>query len=104
MTELMNLISTVGFPVAASLACGFFILKMEDHYRQDTKERLDAANEREKRLVEQIDKFGDLMCKVNDTIKEMTTKIEMIVDNSKKLDRILEHKTKKEVDNKKSTS
>ena len=50
MQDVVNMINTVGFPIACVIACGYFIYKTNQQNRQDNKDRED-------KMYKQLDKF-----------------------------------------------
>lgn len=61
--EWINIIQTLGFPIACVVACGFFIYKLVNRDK-------DEAKERENRLLDSNLKSAEALEKVSDTIKE----------------------------------
>ena len=61
--DWLNVIQTLGFPVACVVACGFFIYKLV------TRDK-DEAKERENRLQDSIKDSSIALSKVADTIDE----------------------------------
>ena len=63
MENVLQIIQTVGFPIACVIACGFFIYKL-------VKRDKDEAKEREDRLIAANEKTSMALSKVADTIEE----------------------------------
>lgn len=66
MENIMQIIQTLGFPIACVVACGFFIYKLVNRDK-------DEAKEREDRLIEANEKTSLALSKVADTIEETNT-------------------------------
>lgn len=71
MQEIVQVINTVGFPIACVIACGYFIYKTTQQNREDNKERED-------KMYEQLDKFGDNLSKFNDTLNKIDSRLEAV--------------------------
>ena len=63
MENVLQIIQTVGFPIACVIACGFFIYKLVNRDK-------DEAKEREDRLIDANEKTSMALNKVADTIEE----------------------------------
>ena len=63
MENVLQIIQTVGFPIACVIACGFFIYKLVNRDK-------DEAKEREDRLIAANEKTSMALSKVADTIEE----------------------------------
>lgn len=61
MESIVQIVESVGFPIATTIATGVFIYKTQQQSRED-------YNKREERMFEQLDKFGDSMDKFNETL------------------------------------
>lgn len=66
MENVLQIIQTVGFPIACVIACGFFIYKLVNRDK-------DEAKEREDRLIAANEQTSLALNKVADTIKESNT-------------------------------
>lgn len=71
MQDVVNMINTVGFPIACVIACGYFIYKTNQQNRQDNKDRED-------KMYKQLDKFGDNLDKFNDTLNKIDSRLEAV--------------------------
>lgn len=87
MDELMNLISTVGFPIAIAVAMFYFAIKfIESQVKQysDREDKLIAAyNANEDRFSKQIEKFNEILNNFNITLTKIDGRLEAL---EKKLD------------------
>jgi len=63
MENILQIIQTLGFPIACVVACGFFIYKLVNRDK-------DEAKEREDRLIAANEKTSLALSKVADTIEE----------------------------------
>ena len=63
MESVVTIIQTLGFPIACVVACGVFIYKMWDWFKNSSKERED-------KLLENNNKNAEALVKVADTIEE----------------------------------
>lgn len=63
MENVLQIIQTLGFPIACVVACGFFIYKLVNRDK-------DEAKEREDRLIAANEKTSLALSKVADTIEE----------------------------------
>ena len=63
MENVLQIIQTLGFPIACVVACGFFIYKLVNRDK-------DEAKEREDRLIAANEKTSMALSKVADTIEE----------------------------------
>lgn len=77
-----QIISTVGFPIVAVIACGFFIYKIYLLYRTDCNNRIKeiegSAEHREKLLYEQINSFTEVLDNFSETLIRVDAKLESI--------------------------
>lgn len=71
MNEIATLVSTIGFPIVACIGVAWFI-------REDSKAEREENAKRESRYLDTIDKFGDTLEKVNNTMISMDKRLEMI--------------------------
>lgn len=68
LSEIIDAISTVGFPVVAVIACAWFIYKNAKQARED-------GLRREERLTLQIEKFGESMDAFNLTLNNINNRL-----------------------------
>lgn len=71
MNEIATLVSTIGFPIVACIGVAWFI-------REDRKAEREENSKREERYLNTIDKFGDTLEKVNNTMISMDKRLEML--------------------------
>lgn len=63
MDAVVQIIQTIGFPIAAVLGCAYFIYKLVTRYQ-------DEASNREEKLIDANVKYSEVLDKVADTIQE----------------------------------
>lgn len=63
-----QIITNLGFPIACVCGCAYFIWNTTQQAREDNKER-------ENRLYNQLEKFGEAMEKFNDTLIKIDTRL-----------------------------
>ena len=80
--EVVNLLNTVGFPIACVVATGFFIWKTTQQTREDNLSR-------EERTFNQMDKLTDTLDKATDTIDRINIRLDVIEE---KIDELKEGK------------
>lgn len=82
ISALASLISAVGFPIVAVLGCAFFICKMTVANREDCNNRIKAieaaAEKREDKLYQQMQGFNDSLCRFNETLTRIDTRLEIV--------------------------
>ena len=76
MNDIVNIISTVGFPIASCLLYMYYIYKDKNQTRQEHLKRED-------KLMEQIARFNEIMNHFNDTLISLDKRIENIEENLK---------------------
>ena len=75
--DIIQMIQSLGFPVACVIACGLFIYKTTQQTREDNLRR-------EERTAQQQDKLADTLDKATDTIDRINTRLDIIehkIDN-----------------------
>ena len=76
MGNIVNIISTVGFPITSCLLYMGYIYK-------DKQQTRDENAKREEKLMEQISRFNEIMNNFNDTLISLDKRIEHIENNLK---------------------
>ena len=76
MNEITTLITNLGFPIVAVIGCAYFINYMVKQEREENAKR-------EERYLSTIDKFTDVLEKVNENLVTNNKRLEYI---EKKLD------------------
>ena len=76
MNDIVNFISTVGFPIGSCLLCMYYIYKDKTETREENAKR-------EEKLMEQIARFNEIMKHFNDTLISLDKRIENIENNLK---------------------
>ena len=71
MNEITSIISTVGFPIVACLGVAFYV-------KEDNKARREENIRREERYLNTIDKFGDSLDRINNTMLVMYKRLELL--------------------------
>ena len=76
MNDIVNIISTVGFPISSCLLYMYYIYKDKNQAREENLKRED-------KLMEQISRFNEIMNNFNDTLISLDKRIEHIENNLK---------------------
>ena len=76
MNDIVNIISTVGFPISSCILYMFYIYKDKQQTREENAKR-------EEKLMEQISRFNEIMANFNDTLISLDNRIEHIENNLK---------------------
>ena len=76
MNDIVNIISTVGFPISSCILYMFYIYKDKQQTREENAKR-------EEKLMEQISRFNEIMTNFNDTLISLDKRIEHIEINLK---------------------
>lgn len=76
MSEVSSLITNLGFPIVCVLGCAYFIYYIIKQEREENAKR-------EERYLTTIDKFADVLEKVNENLTTNNKRLEYI---EKKLD------------------
>ena len=76
MNDIVNIISTVGFPITSCILYMFYIYKDKQQTREEHLKR-------ENKLMEQLSKFNEIMNHFNDTLISLDKRIENIEENLK---------------------
>ena len=84
LNEITNLITTLGFPIVCVIACAYFINYIIKAEREENQKR-------EEKYIETINKFSDVMDKVNDNLIANNKRLEYIEN---KLDEVCADKVK----------
>ena len=71
MSEITTLITNLGFPIVAVLGCAYFIWYMVKQEREENAKR-------EERYLSTIDKFTDVLEKVNENLATNNKRLEYI--------------------------
>ena len=71
MNDIINLITNLGFPIVCVIACAYFINYIIKAERQENQKR-------EEKYIETINKFSDVLEKVNDNLSTNNKRLEYI--------------------------
>ena len=71
MSEVSTLITNLGFPIVCVLGCAYFIWYMVKQEREENAKR-------EERYLTTIDKFADVLEKVNENLTTNNKRLEYI--------------------------
>ena len=71
MNDIINLITNLGFPIVCVIACAYFINYIIKAERQENQKR-------EEKYIETINKFSDVLEKVNDNLSANNKRQEYI--------------------------
>ena len=82
--EIVNLVTTLGFPIVCVIACAYFINYIIKAEREENQKR-------EEKYIETINKFSVVMDKVNDNLIANNKRLEYIEN---KLDEVCADKEK----------
>ena len=82
--EIVNLVTTLGFPIVCVIACAYFINYI-------IKAERDENQKREEKYIETINQFSVVMDKVNDNLIANNKRLEYIEN---KLDEVCADKEK----------
>ena len=76
MDFVVQLISSVGFPIACVIALFYFINKTSDKKDEDARERERLYNQKVEEFQKQVSRFNDSIDDLNDTLQEIYTSIQ----------------------------
>ena len=76
--EIVNLVTTLGFPIVCVIACAYFINNIIKAEREENQKR-------EEKYIETINKFSVVLDKVNENIITTNKRLEYIEN---KLDKV----------------
>ena len=71
MSEVTNLITNLGFPIVCVIACAYFINYIIKAEREENQKR-------EEKYIDTINKFSDVLEKVNDNLSANNKRLEYI--------------------------
>ena len=71
MNDIINLITNLGFPIVCVIACAYFINYIIKAEREENQRR-------EEKYIETINKFSDVLEKVNDNLSANNKRLEYI--------------------------
>ena len=71
MNDVINLITNLGFPIVCVIACAYFINYIIKAERQENQKR-------EEKYIDTINKFSDVLEKVNDNLSANNKRLEYI--------------------------
>ena len=71
MSEVTNLVSSLGFPIVCVIGCAYFINYIIKAEREENQRR-------EEKYIETINKFSDVLEKVNDNLSANNKRLEYI--------------------------
>ena len=84
LNEIVNLVTTLGFPIVCVIACSYFINYIIKSEREENQKR-------EEKYIETINQFSVVMDKVNDNLIANNKRLEYIEN---KLDEVCADKEK----------
>ena len=58
MTDIVQIISTLGFPIAAAIACFWYMTKLNEMHREETESLRDAVNNNTIAITKLIERMG----------------------------------------------
>ena len=71
MSEITNLVTNLGFPIVCVIGCAYFINYIIKAEREENQRR-------EEKYIETINKFSDVLEKVNDNLSANNKRLEYI--------------------------
>ena len=71
LDEIVNLVTTLGFPIVCVIACAYFINYIIKAEREENQKR-------EEKYIETINKFSVVLDKVNDNLSANNKRLEYI--------------------------
>ena len=82
MEDLVNIVSTLGFPMAIAIAAFFiyykFVEKQMDACAARENALMEQGKQREDKLSAQLDKFADALNNFNISLTKIDTRLEII--------------------------
>lgn len=82
LETIVDLVSSLGFPIVAVIALGFFVYKNSLLYRNDYNSRIQeiesSAEKRENKFYEQLSESREVLERFNDTLIRIDAKLESI--------------------------
>lgn len=82
LETIVDLISSLGFPIVAVIALGFFVYKISLLYRNDYNNRIQeiesSAERRETKFYELLSESNEVLERFNDTLIRIDAKLESI--------------------------
>lgn len=98
--EWMQIIQTLGFPIACVVACGFFIYKLVNRDKDEAKDREDKYMETIKSHDISLNKVADTIASANETNKELSETNKVLVNEMKDKINIIDNNVNKLLDRK----
>lgn len=71
MNEIVNIVGTVGFPIVACIGVAWYV-------KEDKKTEREENAKREERYLNTIDKFGDSLNSINNTMLAIDKRLELL--------------------------
>lgn len=82
LQSIIDLISSLGFPIVSVIALGFFVYKISLLYRNDYNSRIQeiesSAERRETKFYELLAESNEVLERFNDTLIRIDAKLESI--------------------------
>ena len=78
--EWINIIQSLGFPIACVVACGWFIAKNVDRDRDESKEREDKLIDANVKNADALVKVAETIEKTNEINKDLMDKLDNKID------------------------
>ena len=82
LQNVVDLVSSLGFPIVAVIALGFFVYKISLLYRNDYNSRIQevesSAERRETKFYELLAESNEVLERFNDTLIRIDAKLESI--------------------------
>lgn len=90
MEDIVNVISTLGFPIATSIAIFYFAIKFIEaqvkQYSQREEKLIEAYKANEDRYSKQLDKFAESLNNFNITLTKIDSRLACLEEQLRKND------------------
>jgi hypothetical protein len=88
MEDIVNVISTLGFPIATSIAIFYFAIKFVEaqvkQYSQREQNLIEAYKANEDRYAKQLDKFAESLNNFNITLTKIDSRLAWLEEQLRK--------------------
>lgn len=82
-TAVSTLVSNLGFPIVAVIACAIYIWKMTEAQREDNRERIKEFEQREDDFNTQLKNFNDVLNKIDSVLIKIDMRLEALEEEKK---------------------
>lgn len=98
--DVIQIIQTLGFPIACVVACGFFIYKIVNRDKDEAKERENKYMDTIKSHDVSLSKVADTIASANETNKELSETNKVLVNEMKDKLTVIDNNVNKLLDRK----